>query len=40
MYSDERLVSAVVKRAAVYGDQAFRKFVGVNPVRRRNADEK
>jgi hypothetical protein len=26
-------------RAAVYCDQVFRKFVGVNPVRRRNADE-
>jgi hypothetical protein len=27
-------------RAAVYCDQVFRKFVGVNPVRRRNTDEK
>ena len=27
-------------RAAGYCDQVFRKFVAVNPVRRRNVDEK
>jgi len=40
MASSAWLPCGIGPAGAVYCDQVFRKFVGVNPVRRRNADEK